>query len=385
MYWTDGAYSVIVNGNPQFQDANPAQGIPVGTFWSAAWANNVTNELINLVVGSGQTPSATDQTQVFKAVKALVAAGIFIGGANEYDVSTTLTDADANKVIFFTSSTAATYTLPASNSAGAYGLPIVISNQGSAPLTIAPATGDGIDLASDVLQPGQVCALINDGSTEWHHLWAENGTSGQFLVGDATAGTQGALPISQADSRYATVGGTNGGTFFVNLNGTAAEGDIGAAALGVHEAYLYNNASSWGLFSADGGSLISFTRSGSVAAVGGANPIQISPAAAADHAPQWGQIFGGANAGANNVVGSRAVNTTYTNSTGRPIFLAITGQVSATASLQIQLNGSPMFNSTAVTGGTGQQIFVCAVVPAGYTYEVNWLLQSGTIEYWVEL
>ncbi|MBS3025572.1 gp53-like domain-containing protein [Acidiphilium multivorum] len=225
MYWTDGAYSVIVNGNPQFQDANPAQGIPIGTFWSAAWANNVTNELINLVQGAGLTPSQTDQTQVFKAVKALVAAGIFIGGAVGYAVSTTLTDADANNVIFFTGSTAATYTLPASNSAGAYALPIVISNQGNAPLTIAPAAGEGIDLASAVLEPGQVCALINDGSAAWHHLWAENGTSGQFFTGRLGVGT--AAPAYEMDVvgqvRFVTdnTGGPGSGTLIVQDQGAS--------------------------------------------------------------------------------------------------------------------------------------------------------------------
>ncbi len=69
MYWTDGAYSVTVNGVPQFQDANPALNIPVGTYWTAAWANNVTNEMINLVQASGQTPDASDQTQITKAVQ----------------------------------------------------------------------------------------------------------------------------------------------------------------------------------------------------------------------------------------------------------------------------------------------------------------------------
>lgn len=223
MYWNNGPYSVIVNGNPQFQDANPSLNIPVGTFWTAAWANNVTNELINLVEGAGLTPSETDQTQVFKAVKALVAAGIFIGGATAYAVSTTLTDADANKVIFFTGGAAADYTLPASNSAGAYALPIVISNQGAAPLTIVPAGGDGTDLASTVLRPGQVCALINDGSTEWYHLWAENGTSGQFLTGRLGVGTS--TPSVELDvagqGRFLTNGNAANGTLILTDEGSS--------------------------------------------------------------------------------------------------------------------------------------------------------------------
>lgn len=71
MYWTDGAYSVLVNGNPQFQDANPALNIPVGTYWTADWANGVTNELINVVQAAGLAPSKTDQTQLLQAIPLL--------------------------------------------------------------------------------------------------------------------------------------------------------------------------------------------------------------------------------------------------------------------------------------------------------------------------
>jgi len=169
MYWTDGAYSVTVNGVPQFQDANPALNIPVGTYWTARWANNVTNELINLVEGAGLTPSETDQTQVLQAIRKVG----FVGGSAGYSSSATLTVAHANAIVFFIGASAATFTLPAANAAAAYSAPIVISNQGTASLTIAPASGDAADLLTDVLLPGQVCAVINDGGAAWHYLWNE--------------------------------------------------------------------------------------------------------------------------------------------------------------------------------------------------------------------
>lgn len=69
MYWTTGSYSITVNGNPAFQDANPSAGIANGTVFDAAWANMLTNEGINLVQAAGLTPSQTDATQITQAVQ----------------------------------------------------------------------------------------------------------------------------------------------------------------------------------------------------------------------------------------------------------------------------------------------------------------------------
>lgn len=90
-----------------------------------------------------------------------------------------------------------------------------------------------------------------------------------FLVANSSATTQQAVPRSQADALYAPAGsyavqsGTAGNSFFVNSGSNTTEADIGAQCGGVSSAYLFNNATSWGLYSGMGGLLANFTRSNS--------------------------------------------------------------------------------------------------------------------------
>lgn len=75
-----------------------------------------------------------------------------------------------------------------------------------------------------------------------------------------------------------------------------------------------------------------------------------------------------------DVTASRVVGTTYTNSTGRPIFLYA---VSSASAWGITINGTALIN-----GGTySYQIVAALVIPAGATYA----LSSGVLGKWIEL
>ncbi len=65
---------------------------------------------------------------------------------------------------------------------------------------------------------------------------------------------------------------------------------------------------------------------------------------------------------------TRAVATTYTNSTGRPIVVAIRGNVSATsvADLKLTVGGVPAW--TRYTGHLVGDFNITAVIPKGATY-----------------
>jgi hypothetical protein len=84
-----------------------------------------------------------------------------------------------------------------------------------------------------------------------------------------------------------------------------------------------------------------------------------------------------------NVAGSRALNTTYTNSTGRPIFVVISVQPSASGNTTLVLDGvtygQAVSASTATIVGT-----VTLIVPNGGTYRLN---SGGTVSItnWLEL
>ena len=154
-------------------------------------------------------PAATTPNQAVNLGQLLSTFGR--NSAATYSASTTLTPANAGQLVFYTGSASGTFTLPLSNAAGPYLIPIIISNQSVFELTIAPATGDNLDLSVSVLQPGQACALNNDGGIAWHHYYTEAGNTSPVVVGAATANNQavtlGQLPVTTpAASAAVTVG-----------------------------------------------------------------------------------------------------------------------------------------------------------------------------------
>jgi len=86
-----------------------------------------------------------------------------------------------------------------------------------------------------------------------------------------------------------------------------------------------------------------------------------------------------------NVTGSRAVGTTYTNTTGRPIFVAAYGTVTlngyTTLTIDSVLTSS---NGQAAVGGYVTAT-LSGVVPAGKTYSVNNAVGAMTLSVWSEL
>ena len=70
MDYFSGANYVTVGGVRQFVDLNLSTNTP-GSFPNADWFNGVQNEIINLITGTGQTPSDSNQTQLETAVKIL--------------------------------------------------------------------------------------------------------------------------------------------------------------------------------------------------------------------------------------------------------------------------------------------------------------------------
>ena len=78
-----------------------------------------------------------------------------------------------------------------------------------------------------------------------------------------------------------------------------------------------------------------------------------------------------------NVTSSRAINTTYTNSTAAPITVLIT--TGTGTAMTFIVNGLVIANTQA---GGGGNIPVTLIVPAGGTYSVG---NTGSISSWYEL
>lgn len=78
-----------------------------------------------------------------------------------------------------------------------------------------------------------------------------------------------------------------------------------------------------------------------------------------------------------SVIGSRSVNTTYYNTTGRPIFVSITGYVASYVDITVNSVVVAITNTSSVTASYS------FVVPSGSQYK--WDSANGTISAWAEL
>tara|TARA_R110000822_G_scaffold8630_2_gene33894 strand:+ start:420 stop:824 length:405 start_codon:yes stop_codon:yes gene_type:complete len=82
-----------------------------------------------------------------------------------------------------------------------------------------------------------------------------------------------------------------------------------------------------------------------------------------------------------DVKASRAVSTTYTNSTALPIAVSVSTVTQNISRVSILVDGSIRVHNGIYTSGDGQQGAV-AIVPSGSTYQVTTL---GAVLYWQEL
>ena len=86
-----------------------------------------------------------------------------------------------------------------------------------------------------------------------------------------------------------------------------------------------------------------------------------------------------------NVLASRSVGTTYTNSTGRAIFIAVGGSGSAiNTRVDITLDGTLLFQGNGASG-SGFRTENCVLVPAGSTYVISAGTGTLTLQTWNEL
>ncbi len=82
-----------------------------------------------------------------------------------------------------------------------------------------------------------------------------------------------------------------------------------------------------------------------------------------------------------DVKASRAYGTTYTNTTGRPIYLYIYNSIATNGTFTITVNGVSWGGYHYAAGNCGTPTFI---VPAGGTYSVS-TTASLTVANWMEL
>ena len=86
-----------------------------------------------------------------------------------------------------------------------------------------------------------------------------------------------------------------------------------------------------------------------------------------------------------DVFASRSVDTTYTNTTGKPIAVSVVGSVSSTRRLLLYVDDVEVAK-TLETSSNGPENQVFAIVPAGGSYYASWGgVSAGVLVSWAEL
>jgi len=90
----------------------------------------------------------------------------------------------------------------------------------------------------------------------------------------------------------------------------------------------------------------------------------------------------GLNQTTQNLLASRALNVTYTNSTGKPIVVYVSVANSVSSPLMLnQIDGVTIYGAASPTANTWFAFTM--IVPIGSTYLIN-MNGTPTLQYWVE-
>jgi hypothetical protein len=173
--------------------------------------------------------------------------------------------------------------------------------------------------------------------------------------------------LGTMSTQDATAVAITGGTITGITDLTVADGGTGASTITANSVILGNGAS------ALSGNLVAPSTSGNVLTSNGTTWTSATPAGGIGIGQTW-----------QSVTGSRALGTTYTNSTGKPIFVYIVVQLSSNGDTNLTLNGVALDGPASSAGGS---VFTpCSfIVPDGNTYNLSVFGGSVSVTAWSEL
>lgn len=247
-----------------------------------------------------------------------------------------------NLIIPYLATTATTATTAATVTNGVY--------------TVGAQTISGTKTFSDVVLLGDAGFMFaSDGSVDTGMSWASDGVFNVRCNGV----TVGQFNSTGFTGTAATAGNASTSQFFTLT--TTSDGVLGCNTTGYDSAYLFNGSTSWGVYSPTGGTAFSYTRATGAMTFFGSATLSLGT----------GQTW-------QNVSGSRAQATNYTNSTGKPIMVNIYTAV-AGGSGTVTVGGAvAAYNAGSIYA---YNVF-SVIVPNGVTYSCS-LLSAGFV--WTEL
>jgi hypothetical protein len=193
------------------------------------------------------------------------------------------------------------------------------------------------------------------------------GTSGQALVSAGSSNTPTWTTLGTIASQNANAVSITGGTITGITDLTVADGGTGASTLSANAVLLGNGTSAL--------QTVAPSTSGNVLTSNGTTWTSATPAGGIGIGQTW-----------QDVTGSRAAGTTYTNSTGKPIFISVFGTGSPNSGvMSMTVDGVSLGQqgSAAVSSGVFYSTMT-AIVPNNSTYRVN-NVNGWTLGSWAEL
>ena len=265
------------------------------------------------------------------------------------------------------------------------------------PLTYTIANGDPVDATPVEANFTQIVQDVNANAAP-----IAGSASQQFLVA-TTANPAGAVPLAQAQQQFAALNGSSSQPFSgatLTVTETIAEQNITALPTDydTDQAFVYEStvATSGITFSANDSRIMA-------AGVGPNGPfircpqkpldltstggVAVPGATASNQAPQLAQTIGAGATAYTDQTANRALNTSYTNNTGRPLVVAVMALLPAAAILSGNTNliGSTGLYTVASTynfGSVQNQMMLTMIVPPGAAYQVQ--ATAGTLTDWYE-
>jgi hypothetical protein len=231
------------------------------------------------------------------------------------------------------------------------------------------SSGDPFTVAGTLVASGQAVSSGTLNITGAFQLDATAGASGQALVSAGGSNTPTWSTLGTMAAQNSTTVAITGGTITGITDLTVADGGTGASSITANSVILGNGTS------ALSGNLIAPSTSGNVLTSNGTTWTSATPAGGIGIGQTW-----------QDVTGSRSAGTTYTNSTGKPIFISVAGSGSPNAgAMSMTVDGVLLGTqgSAAVSSGVFYATMT-AIVPNSSTYRVD-NVNSWSLGRWVEL
>jgi hypothetical protein len=236
------------------------------------------------------------------------------------------------------------------------------------------SSGDPFTVAGTLVASGQVVSSGTLNVTGAFQLDATAGASGQALVSAGGSNTPTWSTLGTMAAQSASAVAITGGTITGITDLAVADGGTGASTLSANAVLLGNGTSAL--------QTVAPSTSGNVLTSNGTTWTSATPAGGIGISQTW-----------TNVTGSRSYGTTYTNSTGKPIYVSVSGSSNSSpgGGIQFYIGGTLVAQQGSTQNASILSYHnITMIVPDGITYSANAIPGGGgqggsSLQQWFEL